>query len=131
MLLEKFYELGGSRNMQLNAGDVEVKLVTDLKLEEDLYMDKYKDIGVRRRKKVAARKGRRNSPSEEEGPPIHEEIPSINEDRVIEQVESRGWNGHFGADITAVQRELNMQPGLITEQQARNMRNNNNNYTRH
>lgn len=122
MLLAKFYELGGSRNMQLNPGDVEVKVVTDLKLEEGLYMEDHNDTSVRRRKKVNARKGQRGS--------SFEETPSVSEDQVIDQVQSREWNGHFGTDMTAIQRDLSMQPGLISEQQARNMRNASNNYRR-
>lgn len=121
-LLEKFYELGGSRNMHLTAADVEVKVVTDLKLEEGMYMDEHRDVAVRRRKKVSARKGRQNnSPCEDEAG--RDERPPVNEEHVISQVQSRDWNGHFGTDMSAVQRELGMPLGLISEQQPRNVRN--------
>ena len=111
--------------MLLNSGDVEFKVVTDLKLEEGFYMDEHRDTGVRRRKKLGARKGRlNNSPFEEEdGPPI-------NEDHVLAQVDSRHHNNSFGTDITAVQRDLQMPGGLIPEHQAMNMRNNVSSYSR-
>ncbi|KAF4125044.1 hypothetical protein GMORB2_3883 [Geosmithia morbida] len=57
-LLDRFYEKGGSRNMQLSASDIEIKLATDLKLEEGFYIEtQYPDLHVRRRqKKTSARR---------------------------------------------------------------------------
>lgn len=57
-LLDKFYEKGGSRNMQLSAADIEVKLATDLRLEEGFYIETAQpDLHVRRRqRKTNARK---------------------------------------------------------------------------
>ncbi|OAA48536.1 hypothetical protein NOR_01786 [Metarhizium rileyi] len=55
-ILEVFHDMGGSRNMRLNSSDIEVKLVNDLKLEEHLYMDCFREIDVRRRRKLSAKK---------------------------------------------------------------------------
>ncbi|KHN98909.1 uncharacterized protein MAM_03371 [Metarhizium album ARSEF 1941] len=56
MILDVFLEKGGSRNMRLNPSDIEVKLVNDLKLEEHLYMDCFREIDVRRRRKLSTKK---------------------------------------------------------------------------
>ena len=48
--------MGGSRNMRLNASDIEVKVVNDLKLEENMYMDSFRDMDIRRRRKMSAKK---------------------------------------------------------------------------
>ena len=37
MILETFYELGGSRNMRLNASDIEVKLAGDPAFDQEIY----------------------------------------------------------------------------------------------
>jgi hypothetical protein len=97
MLLDKFHELGGSRNMRLNSSDIEVKLVNDLKLEEGLYVESFGDLGVRRRRKLATKKRLRGS-DDNEGPvndgmgngtlPQHVHATS-NEDEVINQVHGR------------------------------------------
>lgn len=55
-LLDIFIELGGSKNMRLNASDMEVKVVSDMKLEENLYMETPQDLDLRRRKKFSAKK---------------------------------------------------------------------------
>ena len=47
-LLDTFLEMGGSRNMRLNASDIEVKVVNDLKLEEHLYLESFREVEVRR-----------------------------------------------------------------------------------
>ncbi|RBQ81486.1 hypothetical protein FVER14953_20237 [Fusarium verticillioides] len=54
MILDMFYEMGGSRNMRLNASDIEVKVVGDLKLEEGLYMESHGDANIRRRRKLVS-----------------------------------------------------------------------------
>lgn len=38
-LLEHFYALGGSRNMMLSANDIQHKVVNDMRLEDDLYVE--------------------------------------------------------------------------------------------
>lgn len=63
-LLETFLEMGGSRNMRLNASDIEVKVVNDMKLEEHLYMDSFRELEIRRRRKVPAKK-RQNGPHDD------------------------------------------------------------------
>lgn len=53
-LLNLFHELGGSRNMCLGVEDVEVRVVHNLKLEENLYMEAHGDLGIRRRRRTKA-----------------------------------------------------------------------------
>lgn len=48
-LLALFHEGGGSRNMFLSPSDIEYKVATDLGLEEELYINGFKDLGLRRR----------------------------------------------------------------------------------
>jgi hypothetical protein len=48
-LLALFHESGGSRNMFLSPSDIEYKVATDLGLEEELYINGFKDLGLRRR----------------------------------------------------------------------------------
>ncbi|KAL2211746.1 hypothetical protein CC79DRAFT_1364041 [Sarocladium strictum] len=55
MLLHRFLKKGGSRNMLLNATDIEFKVVQDLKLEEGLYMPSFQqggEMNIRRRHKA-------------------------------------------------------------------------------
>ncbi|KAJ3497352.1 hypothetical protein NLG97_g1976 [Lecanicillium saksenae] len=48
-LLEHFYALGGSRNMMLSANDIQYKVVNEMGLEDDLYVEeKPKKKGKRR-----------------------------------------------------------------------------------
>ncbi|KAK7430152.1 hypothetical protein QQZ08_003337 [Neonectria magnoliae] len=90
-VLEKFIELGGSRNMLLNPSDIEIKVVTDLRLEEGLYIESYGDLKVRRRRKpTSARKqttirGIDDTLSDELSVSSH----NTHEDEVINQVHSR------------------------------------------
>lgn len=96
MIQAKFFELGGSRNFCLSAGDVEVKVVNDLRLEEGMYMESHPDAHIRRRRK------RRSvtPPMEDSDIPISEGLMSVSphnalEDEVINQVHSRqdiGWD---------------------------------------
>jgi hypothetical protein len=53
-LLNLFHELGGSRNMCLGVKDVEVRVVHNLKLEENFYMEAHGDLGIRRRRRTKA-----------------------------------------------------------------------------
>ncbi|PFH56547.1 hypothetical protein XA68_16340 [Ophiocordyceps unilateralis] len=89
-LLEIFLEMKGSRNMRLNASDIEVKVVNDMKLEEHLYMENYRDLEIRRRRKVPAKK-RQNGPHDDAADDLL--VPdgrvTHNDDEVINQVHSR------------------------------------------
>ncbi|KAH7319993.1 hypothetical protein B0I35DRAFT_478286 [Stachybotrys elegans] len=51
-ILDKFHELGGSRNMCLGAEDIEVRLANHLRLEDNLYMDDNEDLKLRRRRRT-------------------------------------------------------------------------------
>ncbi|KAH8174500.1 hypothetical protein LIA77_05919 [Sarocladium implicatum] len=65
-LLQKFLKKGGSRNMLLNATDVEFKVVSDMKLEEGMYMHAFKesmDMDIRRRQKANPPKKRSSARS--------------------------------------------------------------------
>ncbi|QPH18417.1 hypothetical protein C2857_003446 [Epichloe festucae Fl1] len=55
-ILDLFHEMGGSRNMRLSPSDIEVKLVHDLKLEEHLFLDCFRDTDVRRRQNVSTKR---------------------------------------------------------------------------
>ena len=56
-MLDRFLQLGGSRNMLLAATDIEVKLV-EIGLEEDLYIDESRGMEIRRRRKQQQKKRR-------------------------------------------------------------------------
>ncbi|KFA47136.1 hypothetical protein S40293_09530 [Stachybotrys chartarum IBT 40293] len=51
-ILETFWLLGGSRNMCLGPEDIEVRLASHLKVEENIYMDDEDDLKIRRRRRV-------------------------------------------------------------------------------
>ncbi|RDA89527.1 hypothetical protein CP533_1518 [Ophiocordyceps camponoti-saundersi (nom. inval.)] len=94
-LLDIFHEMKGSRNMRLNSSDIEVKVVNDLKLEENLYMENYRDLEIRRRRKVPAKK-RQNGPHDDAAAAAAADdlmVPdgrvTHNEDEVINQVHNR------------------------------------------
>lgn len=83
--------------MRLNSSDIEVKLVNDLKLEEHLYMDCFREIDVRRRRKLSAKKRPGGSRRGEDDMPMgsgddmmgvdpHHPQHTHNEDDVINQV---------------------------------------------
>lgn len=91
-MLEIFFELGGSRNMRLNASDIEIKVVNDLNLEEGLYMDFHGDANIRRRRKSTSTRKRGTARGVEET--LSDEMMSVSshnthEDDVINQVHSR------------------------------------------
>lgn len=134
-LLEKFLDKGGSRNMQLNPGDIEVKVVNDLKLEEGFYMDDYSDLGVRRRRKLNSRKraaargddGDAAAPHDEAAASMAQHSNGVSEDEVIDQVHRRrdlGWNGGstVSPEIMEIQMEMKMEPGLVPEHVAHQQR---------
>jgi hypothetical protein len=50
-LRDLFLALGGSRNMDLSPGDIELKIVNDLKLEQNVYVDDFVDVNIRKRRK--------------------------------------------------------------------------------
>ncbi|KAJ6442859.1 Copper transport protein ctr4 [Purpureocillium lavendulum] len=112
-LLDLFVEMGGSRNMRLNSSDIEVKVVNDLKLEEHLYMESYRDMDVRRRRKVSAKK-RTNGP--------HDDMPGAddlmgvdprtthNEEDVINQVHGRREPMRWETDSPAHSTEMMDMP---------------------
>ena len=54
-ILERFHEMGGSRNMLLSASDIEIKIVNELKWEEAMYIDGHDDC-IRRRRKTIVKK---------------------------------------------------------------------------
>ncbi|KAH7155589.1 hypothetical protein B0J13DRAFT_229232 [Dactylonectria estremocensis] len=92
MIYETFIELGGSRNMRLNASDIEIKVVNDLKLEEGIYMESHSDAHIRRRRKSASTR-KRTTIGGVDGTMSDERrsVSSHNthEDDVINQVHSR------------------------------------------
>lgn len=93
-LVEIFHEMGGSRNMLLSASDVEVKVVTDLRLEDGLYMDSIQDPEIRPRRKVVSKK-RPSNRGYNDDMPLGDKMMSMGshgmlmEDDVINQVHGR------------------------------------------
>ncbi|KAH6900331.1 hypothetical protein B0T10DRAFT_24956 [Thelonectria olida] len=92
-MLEHFIELGGSRNMRLNASDIECKVVNELKLEEGLYIESRDDLNLRRRQKPSTARRRPNTRGLDDVP-LNDEMLSAgshtgNEDDVINQVHGR------------------------------------------
>ncbi|KJZ77384.1 hypothetical protein HIM_03108 [Hirsutella minnesotensis 3608] len=91
IILDTFLEMGGSRNMRLNASDIEVKVVNDLKLEEPLYVGDYRDLEIRRRRKVPTKKRQ----AQDDAPGSVDDLMVVdprvphNEDEVINQVHNR------------------------------------------
>lgn len=100
-LLQKFLKKGGSRNMLLNATDVEFKVVSDMKLEEGMYMHVFKEtmnMDIRRRQKANPPKKRSSARSTNQsqnhvaGLKMESDedtfMTSHGEDEIIEQVQS-------------------------------------------
>ncbi|EQL01084.1 hypothetical protein OCS_03206 [Ophiocordyceps sinensis CO18] len=92
-LLETFIEMGGSRNMRLNASDIEVKVVNDMKLEEHMYMENFREMEIRRRRKVPAKKrqnGHHDDLTTAEDLMVSDpRVATHNDDDVINQVHNR------------------------------------------
>ena len=91
--------------MRLNSSDIEVKLVNDLKLEEHLYMDCFREIDVRRRRKLSSKKRTPGSGSRRADDDMSmggEDLMGVdprhthNEEDVISQVHNprSRWDGH-------------------------------------
>jgi hypothetical protein len=103
LILEKFLERGGSRNMQLSASDIEAKLVSSLKIEEGVYIEHPANshLKVRRRLKLSAR-ARQVKLGEEAAEIFREEasVPglqqSIDPDEVLRQIQERDSQGSTG-----------------------------------
>ncbi|KAK2693175.1 hypothetical protein QWA68_009623 [Fusarium oxysporum] len=125
MMLETFHELGGSRNMRLNASDIEVKVVNDLKLEEGIYMESHGDLNIRRRRKSVQTRKRTGRGDE------HDEMMSVgshntHEDEVINQVhglpnikmEEDGPGGHM-MSAHMWDQQMKMEPGAMPPQNNR------------
>ncbi|RGP74824.1 hypothetical protein FLONG3_5935 [Fusarium longipes] len=131
-VLDQFHELGGSRNMRLNASDIEIKVVNDLKLEEALYMESYGSANIRRRRKPASVK-RRNGHGADNDMSINDEMMSIgshttHEDEVINQVhglpnikmEEQGPGEHPGIMETQMwDQQMKMEPGAMPQRNDR------------
>lgn len=110
-LLQKFHKKGGSRNMLLNATDIEVKVVNDLKLEEGMYMHAFKEhenMDVRRRQKAnppKKRSGGRTASQTQAMPALvkmeHDDdvlMGSQAEDEVIKQIQDSRRDDDRGDD---------------------------------
>lgn len=76
--------------MRLNPSDIEVKVVNDLKLEEHLYMDNFRELEIRRRRKVPTKKRQNDDMTTAEDLMVADpRVGTLNEDDVINQVHSR------------------------------------------
>lgn len=76
--------------MRINASDIEVKVVNDLKLEEGLYLDSHQHagMGLRRRRKVPLRKrvSGNASGNQEAAESTGFESSQVDHDAVVDQV---------------------------------------------
>jgi hypothetical protein len=128
-VLDIFHELGGSRNMRLNASDIEIKVTNDLKLEEGLYMESYGDANIRRRRKPASVRKRVGHGIDNEMS-INDEMMSIgshttHEDEVINQVhglptikmEEDAPGDHMEAHMW--DQQMKMEPGAMPQRNDR------------
>ncbi|KAJ4016511.1 hypothetical protein NW752_003637 [Fusarium irregulare] len=129
LVLDTFLEMGGSRNMRLNASDIEIKVTNDLKLEEGLYMESYGDANIRRRRKPASVRKRVGHGMENEMS-INDEMMSIgshttHEDEVINQVhglptmkmEEDAPGDHMEAQMW--DHQMKMEPGAMPQRNDR------------
>ncbi|KAM0504298.1 hypothetical protein ACHAP8_002705 [Fusarium lateritium] len=130
--LEVFHELGGSRNMRLNASDIEIKVVNDLKLEEGLYMESYGSANIRRRRKPESVR-KRGSHGVDNDMSVNDEMMSIDshtthEDDVINQVhgipnmkmEEQGPRDHPNMMETQMwDQQMKMDPGTMPQRNDR------------
>lgn len=127
-ILDTFLELGGSRNMRLNASDIEVKVVNDLKLEEGFYMETHPDCNIRRRRKstTASTRRRGNPRGVDDELPLSDEMVSVSshnthEDDVINQVHGRAEfkMEDEGSEMMGMQiwpeSNVKMEPGVMQQ----------------
>ncbi|GKU00534.1 hypothetical protein FLAG1_02699 [Fusarium langsethiae] len=131
-VLEIFYEMGGSRNMRLNASDIEIKVVNDLKLEEGLYMESYGSNNIRRRRKPDSVR-KRAGHGVDNDMSVNDEMMSIgshttHEDEVINQVhglpnikmEEQGPGDHPNImDTQMWDQQMKMEPGAMPQRNDR------------
>ncbi|CAG9955007.1 unnamed protein product [Clonostachys rosea f. rosea IK726] len=117
-ILNKFVELGGSRNMNASDKDIEAKLV-ELNLEQDIYIQPLDDSGVRRRRKLSD-KGKRSFEQSEiaQGIPTRGFQNTRHQDEVIHQIHMQPQWEHgslMTPDSIQVQvperRAIKMEPG--------------------
>lgn len=86
MMLDKFLEFGGSKNMLLSPTDIEFMVTTELKLEEDLLVDKLGEIDVRQRFRVPKKVARGRIPAPKSEPPVDGE-------KLLNQIlQRRNWD---------------------------------------
>ncbi|KAF4964089.1 hypothetical protein FSARC_7965 [Fusarium sarcochroum] len=133
MILDTFHEMGGSRNMLLSASDIEVKVVSDLKLEEGLYMESHGDANIRRRHKSVSTRKRAGRGIDDNDMPTNDEMMSVgshntHEDEVINQVhgppnfkmEDDGPGGqHNMMDMHLWDQQMKMEPGVMPQRNDR------------
>lgn len=91
--------------MFLNAGDIEFKVVKDLKLEESLYLENHEGVDVRKRRRPRVSKLSRN-PHNEAAVVSNEALvdnakPLENEEAVIEQIMTRQKRAKPESDVSA------------------------------
>ncbi|KAF5018027.1 hypothetical protein F66182_10014 [Fusarium sp. NRRL 66182] len=130
IILDRYIEMGGSRNMRLNASDIEIKVVNDLKLEEGLYMESHADANIRRRRKSTSTRKRSGRGVDNIDIPANDEMMSVgshsrHEDDVINQVygppppnfkvEDDGPGGqHSMMDMHQIwDQQIKIEPGVI------------------
>lgn len=91
LILDKFLELGGSRNMNASPSDIEAKLVVSHKFEKDIYIEDLQDIPVRRRRQPNPRNRRANGgrTDNEDNRLQGLQDQTIDEDEVIDQIHGR------------------------------------------
>ncbi|KAM0197558.1 hypothetical protein ACHAPI_005023 [Fusarium lateritium] len=133
MVLDTFYELGGSRNMRLSASDIEVKVVNDLKLEEGMYMESHGEANIRRRRKSVSTRKRVGRGVDDNDSRANDEMMSVgshntHEDEVINQVhgvphmkmEEDGHGGHHNMmDTHLWDHQMKMEPGVVPQRNDR------------
>ena len=115
--------------MGLSTNDFEHKVVTGLKLEEDVYIKEYPQVGARRRHRQSKKKTRIVRQDDEDEEPSSDEATSasqlpmtvrsqtLNEDQVFQQIyDRREKDTMFNSEMTDVQlvdgRRLKQEPGV-------------------
>ncbi|OAA62097.1 hypothetical protein ISF_05106 [Cordyceps fumosorosea ARSEF 2679] len=114
LILEEFYKLGGSRNMLLNPSDVEVKVVVDMALEEDVYVEGVNEMEIRRRCRFLTGKKKTSGRNAEE-PGISYKGPSlfgraVDEDEVIDQVMGQQLDGDQRKGLAQRRKRSSVKP---------------------
>jgi hypothetical protein len=118
--------------MRLNASDIEIKVVNDLKLEEGLYMESYGSANIRRRRKPESVR-KRGGHSVDNDMSVNDEMMRIgshttHEDEVINQVhgvpnmkmEDQGPGDHPNMMETQMwDQHMKMEPGTMPQRNDR------------